>query len=62
MLLVGQARGVVLLAIEEAKLPVIEFTPNQVKQSRIMLRRSGKNLSSKNGKDDFKLKRNSNAG
>ncbi len=30
-MLVGQARGVVLLAIEEAGLPVIEFTPNQVK-------------------------------
>lgn len=32
-LLVGQARGVVLLAIEQAGLPVIEFTPNQVKQA-----------------------------
>lgn len=32
-MLVGQARGVVLLAIEEAGLPVIEFTPNQVKQA-----------------------------
>lgn len=32
-LLVGQARGVVLLAIEQAALPVIEFTPNQVKQA-----------------------------
>ena len=30
---VGQARGVVLLAIEQAGLPVVEFTPNQVKQS-----------------------------
>ncbi len=30
---VGQARGVVLLAIAEATLPVIEFTPNQVKQA-----------------------------
>lgn len=32
-LLVGQARGVVLLAAEQHKLPVIEFTPNQVKQA-----------------------------
>jgi crossover junction endodeoxyribonuclease RuvC len=32
-LLVGQARGVVLLAIEQAGIPVIEFTPNQVKQA-----------------------------
>lgn len=30
---VGQARGVVLLAIAQAKVPVVEFTPNQVKQS-----------------------------
>lgn len=32
-LLVGQARGVVLLSIEQAGIPVIEFTPNQVKQA-----------------------------
>jgi len=32
-MLVGQARGVVLLAIEQAGIPVIEFTPNQVKQA-----------------------------
>lgn len=30
---VGQARGVVLLAIAQAGLPLVEFTPNQVKQS-----------------------------
>ena len=30
---VGQARGVVLLAIAAAKLPLTEFTPLQVKQS-----------------------------
>jgi crossover junction endodeoxyribonuclease RuvC len=32
-LLVGQARGVVLLAGINAKLPIFEFTPLQVKQS-----------------------------
>lgn len=32
-LIVGHARGVVLLAIEQANLPMIEFTPNQVKQA-----------------------------
>ncbi len=30
---VGHARGVILLAIAQAKLKVVEFTPNQVKQS-----------------------------
>lgn len=30
---VGQARGVLLLAIEQANLSAIEFTPNQVKQA-----------------------------
>lgn len=30
---VGQARGVVLLAAAQAKRPLVEFTPNQVKQS-----------------------------
>jgi crossover junction endodeoxyribonuclease RuvC len=30
---VGQARGVVLLAIAEAKLDVFEYTPNEVKQA-----------------------------
>lgn len=32
-MIVGQARGVVLLAIEQVGLPMIEFTPNQVKQA-----------------------------
>ncbi len=32
-MLVGQARGVILLAIEQAGVAVIEFTPNQVKQA-----------------------------
>jgi crossover junction endodeoxyribonuclease RuvC len=32
-MIVGQARGVVLLAIEQAGLPMREFTPNQVKQA-----------------------------
>jgi crossover junction endodeoxyribonuclease RuvC len=32
-MVVGQARGVVLLAIEQAGIPMIEFTPNQVKQA-----------------------------
>lgn len=30
---VGQARGVVLLAIEQAGLPYFEYTPNEVKQA-----------------------------
>ncbi|MFA6027398.1 MAG: crossover junction endodeoxyribonuclease RuvC [Patescibacteria group bacterium] len=32
-LAVGQARGVILLAIKHHKLPLLEFTPLQVKQS-----------------------------
>lgn len=32
-MIVGQARGIVLLAIEQAGLPMTEFTPNQVKQA-----------------------------
>ncbi len=32
-LAVGQARGVILLAAEESKLPVAEYTPLQVKQA-----------------------------
>ncbi len=32
-LIVGQARGVVLLAIEQNKVPFIEFTPLQIKQA-----------------------------
>ncbi len=32
-LAVGQARGVVLLSISEAGLPVAEYTPNEVKQA-----------------------------
>ena len=32
-LTVGQARGVILLAAQRAKLPISEFTPLQVKQS-----------------------------
>jgi len=30
---VGQARGVVLLALQQAGLPVADYTPNQVKQA-----------------------------
>lgn len=30
---VGQARGIVLLALAEANIPLVEFTPNQVKQA-----------------------------
>jgi crossover junction endodeoxyribonuclease RuvC len=30
---VGQARGVVLLALQQAGLPVTDYTPNQVKQA-----------------------------
>lgn len=32
-LLIGQARGVVLLTLKQNKLPIIEFTPLQVKQA-----------------------------
>lgn len=32
-LIVGQARGVVLLTLKQNKLPIIEFTPSQVKQA-----------------------------
>jgi len=30
---VGQARGVILLALAEAEIPVAEYTPNEIKQS-----------------------------
>ncbi len=29
---VGMARGVIFLALADAKLPIVEITPNQVKQ------------------------------
>ncbi len=32
-LIVGQARGIVVLAAAQAGIPVVEFTPNQVKQA-----------------------------
>jgi len=32
-LIVGQARGVVLLTLRENRLPIIEYTPGQVKQA-----------------------------
>lgn len=32
-LIVGQARGVVLLTLSQNKLPIFEFTPSQVKQA-----------------------------
>ena len=32
-LMVGQARGVILLCIKQNKLPIVEFTPLQVKQA-----------------------------
>jgi len=32
-LIVGQARGVILLAIEQNKTPLVEFTPLQIKQA-----------------------------
>lgn len=32
-LIVGQARGVVLLALNQAKVPIIDFTPAQVKRA-----------------------------
>lgn len=30
---VGQARGVVLLALQQARVPIADYTPNQVKQA-----------------------------
>jgi crossover junction endodeoxyribonuclease RuvC len=30
---VGQARGVVLLALQQQSIPIVEFTPNEVKQA-----------------------------
>ncbi len=30
---VGQARGVVLLALQQQGIPIVEFTPNEVKQA-----------------------------
>jgi len=32
-LAVGQARGVILLALEKAKIPAYEYTPNEIKQA-----------------------------
>ncbi len=32
-LIVGQARGIILLAAEQQSIPLVEFTPNQVKQA-----------------------------
>ena len=32
-LMVGQARGVILLCVKQNKLPIVEFTPLQVKQA-----------------------------
>lgn len=32
-LIVGQARGVAMLALSQAKMPIYEFTPSQVKQA-----------------------------
>lgn len=55
-LLVGQARGVVLLAIEQAHLPLIEFTPNQVKQAVSCYGAAGKAQVQKMVKMILKLK------
>jgi len=55
-LLVGQARGVVLLAIEQAHLPLIEFTPNQVKQAVSCYGAAGKAQIQKMVKMILKLK------
>jgi len=41
-LTVGQARGVVLLTIKENKLPLVEFTPLQIKQSVSTYGKAGK--------------------
>ena len=41
-LLVGQARGVILLTAKQNKIPTIEFTPLQVKQAVSSYRQAGK--------------------
>lgn len=55
-LLVGQARGVVLLAIEQAGVSVLEFTPNQVKQAVSCYGAAGKEQIQKMVKMILKLK------
>ncbi len=42
-LIVGQARGVVQLALSQAKIPIIEYTPLQVKMSLTGYGRADKN-------------------
>ncbi len=42
-LIVGQARGVALLSLEENKLPVYDFTPSQVKQAVTAYGQASKN-------------------
>ncbi|NWF64559.1 MAG: crossover junction endodeoxyribonuclease RuvC [Chloroflexi bacterium] len=32
-IIVGQARGVILLALEKARIPTVEYSPNEVKQA-----------------------------
>ena len=61
-LVVGQARGVILLTAKQNKIPTVEFTPLQVKQAVSTYGQSGKITSAKNGKTAAKFKRNSQAG
>jgi crossover junction endodeoxyribonuclease RuvC len=54
---VGQARGVILLTLRQAKLPVAEFTPLQVKQSVTGYGKAGKAQVEKMIKIQFGLKK-----
>lgn len=42
-LIVGQARGVVLLTLKQNKLPIVEYTPSQVKQAVAAYGQASKN-------------------
>jgi crossover junction endodeoxyribonuclease RuvC len=54
---VGEARGVVLLAIAKANLEIFEYTPLQVKQALVGYGRADKKQVQYMVKSEFKLKR-----
>ena len=54
-LIVGQARGVVQLAIAQAKIPIVEYTPLQVKMALTGYGRADKNQIQQMVKTIFKL-------
>lgn len=54
---VGQARGVILLTLRQAKLPVAEFTPLQVKQTVVGYGRAEKHQVQEMLKLQLKLKK-----